>query len=217
VLEMHRKTTVRKYRAASPAMNIRSADPSVVKAIRQRALLNEWLRQYAAVAGLPVRQRYDPSDFDEEKRDMLMYDVADSSASPRLIITFDGQRLSQAYDKVGKGRALQDVMGPKRAAVILPIYYACVQRCRPVYSICAATDVNGTHVDFERLLLPFGTGNHVTSIIASLKTISVEGSFEQRQLLRADETPVFSLIAAIDTNLALQRSVRIAADDIVAG
>lgn len=197
-------------------MNIRSADPSVVKAIRQRALLNEWLRQHAAASGLPSLQRYAPSDFDEEKRDMLMYEVADLSASPRLVITFDGQRLSQAYNTTGKGRALQDMMGPKRAAVILPVYYACVQRRRPVYSICAATDVNGTQVDFERLLLPFGNETCVTSIIASLKTISVEGSFEQKQLLRADEAPVFSLIAAIDTNLALQRPVKVAADDIVA-
>src|SRR5204863_7820813 len=98
-------------------MNIRSADPSVVKAIRQRALLNEWLRQHAAACGVPALQRYAPTDFDEEKCDMLMYDVVDSGASPRLVITFDGQRLSQAYNKVGKGAALQDVMGPKRAAV----------------------------------------------------------------------------------------------------
>jgi hypothetical protein len=197
-------------------MNIRSADPSIVKAIRQRVLLNEWLRQHAAAGGLPALQRYNPSDFEEEKRDMLMYDVADASASPRLVITFDGQRLSQAYNTVGKGRALQDVMGPKRAAVILPIYYACVRSHRPIYSVCAATDVNGTKVDFERLLLPFGTDNRVTSIIASLKTISVEGSFEQKQLLRTDEAPAFSLIATIDTNLALQRPIKVAADDIVA-
>jgi hypothetical protein len=196
-------------------MNIRSADPSIVKAIRQRVLLKEWLRQHAA-GGLPSFEGYCPSDFDEEKRDMLMYEVADASASPRLVISYDGQRLSQAYNRVGKGRALQDLMGPKRAAVILPVYYACVQRRLPVYSICAATDVNGTQVDFERLLLPFGVGNRVTRIIASLKTISVEGSFEQKQLLRADETPLFSLVAAIDTNLALQRPVKIATDDIVA-
>ena len=69
---------------------------------------------------------------------------------------------------------------------------------------------------FERLLLPFGTGNRVTGIIASLKTISAEGSFEQRQLLRTDEAPAFSLVAAIDTNLAPQRPVKVAADDIVA-
>lgn len=197
-------------------MNIRSADPSVVKSIRQRVLLTEWLRQSAAAGGLPALQRYAPADFDEEKRDMLMYEVADATASPRLIIAFNGQRLSQAYDVVGTGRALQDVMGRRRAAVILPVYYACVRRRLPVYSICAATDVNGTHVNFERLLLPFGTEHRVTGIIASLKTISADGSFEQKQLLRTDEAPAFSLIAAIDTNLALQPVTKIAADDIVA-
>jgi hypothetical protein len=215
MLGKQRKSTVQTYRAVPDSMNIRSADPSVVKAIRQRVLLTEWLRQHAAAGGLPSFAHYCPSDFDEEKRDMLMYEVADASASPRLVISYDGQRLSQAYNTVGKGRALQDVMGPKRAAAILPLYYACVQRRLPVYSVCAATDVNGTHVDFERLLLPFGKDGRVTDIVASLKTISLEGSFEQKQLLRADEAPVFSLIAAIDTNLALQRPARIAADDIV--
>jgi len=36
------------------------------------------------------------------------------------------------------------------------------------------------------------------SIIASLKTISADGSFEQKQQLRCDEAPVFSPIAVID-------------------
>ena len=145
---------------------------------------------------------------------MLIYQVADASEQPRLIIRYDGQRLSQAYAEVGKGSALQDVMGPRRAAVILPLYYACVQRRLPIYSICAAIDVHGTHVDFERLLLPFGTAERVTDLVASLKTISVDGSFEQKRLLRTDEAPHFSLIAAIDIDLAAQPSVRSIPDDI---
>jgi hypothetical protein len=197
-------------------MQIRSADRSVIKAIRQRGLLTEWLRHHAASGRLPSLDSYCPDFFDEEKRDMLIYEIADRGAEPRLIIRYDGQRLSQAYDAVRKGVALQDVMGPKRAAVILPIYYACVQRRLPIYSICAATDVHGTQVDFERLLLPFGKADRVTGVIASLKTISAEGSFEQKRLLRADEAPVFSLIAAIDTNLAAQRLERTIANDIVA-
>ena len=197
-------------------MQIRSADRSVIKAIRQRGLLTEWSRHHAASGRLPSLNSYCPDFFDEEKRDMLMYEIADQGAEPRLIIRYDGQRLSQAYDAIRKGVALQDVMGPKRAAMILPIYYACVQRRLPIYSICAATDVHGTQVDFERLLLPFGTADRVTDVIASLKTISAEGSFEQKRLLRADETPVFSLIAVIDTNLAAQRPSRTIADDIVA-
>jgi hypothetical protein len=196
-------------------MHIRSADRSVVKAIRQRSLLTEWSRRRLACdGGLPSFDSFCPAFFEEEKGDMLIYEVADTSPQPRLIIRYDGQRLSQAYAKVGKGSALQDVMGPKRAAVILPLYYACLQRRLPFYSICAAIDVNGTQVDFERLLLPFGTDGRVTDLIASLKTISVDGSFEQKQLLRTDEAPVFSLIAVIDTGLAMQRADRAAADDI---
>jgi hypothetical protein len=196
-------------------MHIRSADRSVVKSIRQRGLLTEWSRRYVQSGELlPALDGFCPAFFDEEKGDMLIYEVADASERPRLIIRYDGQRLSQAYAKVGQGSALQDVMGPRRAAVILPLYYACVQRRLPIYSICAATDVHGTEVDFERLLLPFGTEGRVTDLIASLKTISVDGSFEQKQLLRTDEAPLFSLIAAIDTNLAARRAVRTIPNDI---
>ena len=39
----------------------------------------------------------------KKKRDMLMYEVADQRAEPRLIIRYDGQRLSQAYDALRKG------------------------------------------------------------------------------------------------------------------
>ena len=196
-------------------MHIRSADRSVIKSIRQRDLLTEWSRRFVeSGVRLPSLDTFYPPFFDEEKGDMLIYQLADASEQPRFIIRFDGQRLSQAYAKVGKGAVLQDVMGPKRAAVILPLYYACVQRRVPIYSICAATDVHGTQVDFERLLLPFGTEGRVTDLIASLKTISVDGSFEQKQLLRTDEAPLFSLIAAIDTNLAARRAVRTVPDDI---
>jgi hypothetical protein len=197
------------------SMQIRSADRSVIKAIRQRSLLTEWSRHHVASGGgLPSLTGFCPAFFEEEKGDMLIYAVTDASAHPRLIIRYDGQRLSQAYAKVGMGSALQDVMGPKRAAAILPIYYACVQCRLPIYSICAATDVHGTHVDFERLLLPFGSGGRVTDLIASLKTISVEGSFEQKQLLRTDEAPLFSLIAVIDTDLTAQRVTRTTPDDV---
>ena len=197
-------------------MQLRSADRSVIKAIRQRGLLTEWSRRHVDGGGqLPSLDSFRPAFFEEEKGDMLIYEIADAGAEPRLIISYDGQRLSQAYAKVGKGSALQDVMGPRRAAMILPIYYACVQRRLPIYSICAATDINGTQVDFERLLLPFGTNGRVTDLIASLKTISVDGSFEQKQLLRTDEAPRFSLIAVIDTGLSAQRDVRAVPDDVV--
>ena len=197
-------------------MQIRSADRSVIKAIRQRGLLTEWSRLHISVGGqLPSLDSFRPAFFEEEKGDMLIYEIADAGAKPRLIISYDGRRLSQAYASVDKGSVLQDVMGPKRAAVILPIYYACVQRRLPIYSICAATDVNGTQVDFERLLLPFGTNDRVTDLIASLKTISVDGSFEQKQLLRTDEAPHFSLIAVIDTNHSAE-TLRAIPDDVIA-
>jgi hypothetical protein len=52
------------------------------------------------------------------------------------------------------------------------------------------------------------------SVIASLKTISADGSFEQNQQLRCDEAPVSTLIAVIDVNVSSRPSTTVP-DDVM--
>ena len=93
----------------------------------------------------------------------------------------------------------------------------CITRKRPTYSIAQVRDEDGKDVSFERLLLPFGSGKVVETIIGSYKAISIEGRFKVENLmgLRADTRPVRLLNAVVDQELARRPpGVRIS-DDIV--
>jgi hypothetical protein len=174
-----------------------SAGPSIVKSVRQRQLLNAWLRLSARHGSLPRVGDYEIDRIEEEKQDMIFCAVTYDGAIARYMITFDGQRLVEAFGETGVGRRLEDVLGPERAAATLPIYNECVDRKRPSYSVRRLIDVRGREVDYERLLLPFGNDGSVDTIIGSLKTISADGSFEQKRLMRAETAPVSHAIQAI--------------------
>ena len=65
-----------------------------------------------------------------------------------------------------------------------------------------------------RLLLPFSDGGDVTHIIASLKTIIDNGSFEIKNLMRGnDKLPVPKLRAVIDRDLFHRAPGRIPSGD----
>jgi hypothetical protein len=178
-------------------MPSQSADASIVRSIRQRQLLNAWLRLFAKGGRMPGIERYEVDRLEEEKPDMIFYTVTYERGTPRYLVTFDGQRLIDAFGVTGTGRYLEDVIGPERAATTLPVYDECVARCRPSYSVRRVIDVEGREVDYERLLLPFGADGRVSEIIASLKTISADGGFQQRNLMRAEPAPPQHFICAI--------------------
>ena len=178
-------------------MPLTSAGPSIVRSVRQRQLLNAWLRLFARHGGLPHVVAYEIDRFEEEKQDMIFCAVSFDREIPSYVVTFDGQRLIDAFGITGAGRRLEDVLGPERAAATLPIYNECVARGRPSYSIRRVVDIRGREVDYERLLLPFGTTNRVDTIIGSLKTISEDGGFQQKNLMRDEQAPVLHAVHAI--------------------
>ncbi len=174
-----------------------SASPSIVRSVRQRQLLNAWLRLLIRHGSLPDVASYDVDRLEEEKPDMMFYEVTYPADTPRYRVTYDGQRLIDAFGVSGKGRYLEDVIGAERAAVTLPIYDECVARRRPSYSIRRVVDVAGRQVDYERLLLPFGRCTQVSDIIASFNTISEDGAFQQKDLMRVGSAPADHVVQAI--------------------
>ena len=56
-------------------MQFESADPSVVKSIRQRYLLNEWLRAAGKQRSMPLLRDFHLDRIDDEMVDMMGYDV----------------------------------------------------------------------------------------------------------------------------------------------
>jgi hypothetical protein len=193
-----------------------SANPSVVKSIKQRDLLNTWLRLYARAQQLPRVEEYEPARLADELPDLVYYTVDTAQLPPRLTIQSDGTRMSTAYGHTGKGRYLDEYLPAKLVPVVMPVYYECVARALPVYTIANVDDAYGRIVAYERLLLPFSQAGEVTHVIASLKTISEDGGFEIRNLMRGNDTlPTAKLRAVIDRDLFHRAPGRIPAGDVI--
>jgi hypothetical protein len=193
-----------------------SANPTIVKSIKQRDLLNTWLRLYAREQLMPRVEEYQPERFADELPDLVFYNVDTAQAPPRLLIESDGTRMSSAYGHTGKGRYLDDYLGPRLVPVVMPVYYECLRRALPIYTISNVDDTYGRIVAYERLLMPFSQGGDVTHVIASLKTISEDGGFEIRNLMRGNKTlPTSKLRAVIDRDLFHRAPGRIPAGDVI--
>lgn len=182
-------------------MDFESANPSIVKSIKQRDLLNTWLRLYAPAQRLPRIENFQPSRIEDELPDLVFMTVEKLNPA-HLIIDSDGTRMSLAYGHTGRGRYLDEYLGVRLAPLVMPIYQQCLDRALPVYTVSHVDDATGRIVAYERLLLPFSASEGVTHLIASLKTISEDGGFEIRNLMRANDTlPTFRLCAVIDRDL----------------
>ena len=198
------------------AVDFESANPSVVKSIKQRDLLNTWLRLFSRERLLPRIEEYHPERFEEEVPDLVYYTVDTANWPPRLTIQSDGTRMASAYGHTGKGRFLDEYLGPRLAPIVMPVYHECIARRLPVYTISNIDDSYGRIVAYERLLLPFSVADNVTHLIASLKTISEDGGFEIRNLMRGNDTlPVAKLRAVIDRDLFHRAPGRIPAGDVI--
>jgi hypothetical protein len=203
-------------KADSRAVQFESANPTVVKSIRQRDLLNTWLRLYAREQKLPGINEYQPARIEDELPDLVYYTVDTAPTPPRLVIDSDGTRMSSAYGHTGKGRYLDEYLGARLAPIVMPVYHECIARGLPAYTIASIDDIYGRIVAYERLLLPFAQDGKISHVIASLKTISEDGGFEIKNLMRGNDTlPVPKLRTIIDRDLFHRAPGRIPAGDVI--
>ena len=195
-------------------MEFQSAGPSVVKSIKQRDLLNTWLRLFARGQSIPRMSEYQPERIEDELPDLVFYTVDTGSQPPRLTIQSDGTRMSSAYGNTGKGRYLDEYLGARLAPIVMPVYYECIARRLPAYTIFDMFFFYGRLVAYELLLLPFSDDGSVTHIMASLKTISEDGGFEIKNLIRGnDKLPEPTLRTVIDRDLFHRAPGRIPSGD----
>src|SRR6195952_1922405 len=179
-------------------MQFESASPSVVRSVKQRDLLNAWLRAFDKRGALPGLEDYRPDRIADESADMMGYNVIGDGEGARFLITQEGSRLSATYgnehidpDK-RTNRYLDDAIGPARYGRVVASYRACLASKRPTYSVSMVQDADGKDVSYERLLLPFGSGSEVEQIVGSYKAISIEGGFKINDLMgiKSKATPV---------------------------
>jgi hypothetical protein len=191
-------------------MEFASANPSVVRYITQRVLLNAWLRAARKHHPLPLLIDFDPGDINNELSDMMGYDVEGDHGEPRFLIRQEGTRLAATYgnDHIDPAqrtnRYLHEAIGPERYGRVVASYHACLNHRRPIYAVSTVQDADGKDVSYERLLLPFGFGEKVEQIVGSFKAVSIEGGFKVHNLmgLRATSVPVIRVQAVIDRTVS---------------
>jgi hypothetical protein len=202
-----------------------SANPSVVRSVKQRDLLNAWLRARTRPRPrpLPSVRDYRPDRIADEMADMMGFDVTGNGEDARFLITQEGARLAATYGNEHiepakrTNRYLDDAIDPVQYARVRPCYQVCLTRKRPIYSICMVRDADGKEVSFERLLLPFGSADRVEQILGSYKAISIEGGFKITNLMAttSNTAPVSLVSAIIDIDFVRGLAVRGASDDVI--
>ena len=204
-------------------MQFDSANPSVVRSIKQRELLNAWLRAFDKRRALPAIADYQPDRIEDELVDMMGFDVEGKGDNARFLITQEGARLTATYGgehiapDQRTNRYLDDAIGPERYAHVVTLYRTCVMRKRPTYSVSRVQDLVGKDVWYERLLLPFGSAGNVEQMVGSYKSISIEGGFKIANLMgnRPGAAPVNIVRAIIDREIVRSSAHTRASDDIV--
>jgi hypothetical protein len=204
-------------------MQFESANPSAVRSIRQRDLLNTWLRTLVKPRPLPLLADYRPECMADELPDMMGFDVEGCGDAARFLITQEGATLTKVYgnehiDPVQRtNRYLDDAIGPERYAHVITLYRTCLACKRPTYSISMVQDPDGKDVQYERLLLPFGSADRVEQIVGSYKTISIEGGFKISNLmgLRPRAVPKIIVRAIIDQDIVRSPTHIRASEDII--
>jgi hypothetical protein len=204
-------------------MEFASANPSVVRSIKQRVLLDAWLHASRKSRVLPAVGDYQPDGIANELTDMMGFDIEGEGDDVRFLITQEGATLAAAYGNQHSdpgqrtNRYLDDAIGPARYARVVPCYRTCLARKRPVYSISTAQDADGKDVSFERLLLPFGRADRVEQIVGSYKAISIEGGFKITNLMgvRPKATPVIVIRAVIDLDFVRTAASQHPSSDVI--
>ena len=197
-------------------MQLESVSPSAVRSVRQQDFLKVWFRIFNKTGQLPSLGSFEPSRIEDEKPELMYYDVVRTADDIRYPVTFAGSRLIEAYGFTAVGRDLQDILSSSIWAYVEPLYNQCVLREMPVYSIFTVVDLRNDVVAYERLLLPFGEINVVQQMIASIKSISTEGRFVNVDLMRSkDHDPQYSLRAIVDQGAPNLAPKGVWADDVV--
>jgi hypothetical protein len=197
------------------AMDFVSADPSIVRSIRQRAMLNAWLRLYAQLQRPPEFEDFKLSRLSDELDEIVFYLVESRSDATNFKIESDGRRTYQAYGRTGKGRYLDEYIPPKVRDLVVPVYKECVRRRLPVFTVAKVKDINGIEVEFERLLLPFSGASGIERLIASLNAISIDGKFEIKNLMMGvTDLPTYDILSVIDQKLFHHQPGKMAIADV---
>jgi hypothetical protein len=175
---------------------------AAVKSVRQRWLLQYWLRLRGKHL-LPLWSALDMAELETCFDDLSIVDVLPENGGWRMRIFDHGKNVGAMYRGQCAGKYLEETLPAAARAYTLETYEQTVRARRPVYTVSGVKDAEARPVVYERLLLPFSEcGERVFRIVAFLETISIDGAFVRRDLMR-DNAPArgFAFKAVIEPAL----------------
>jgi len=174
-------------------MTVEERDVSVIRSVRQQDFVRTWQRAFARCGSCPAYAEFGLSRAEDEIPDLMLFRVCYQGKERRFKIESDGSRVAAAWGFSGRGQYVDQAIGARRWSSAQEFYHLCVARALAVFSISEVKDMEGRAVLQERLLLPFSDEGIVTQIVASLKSISIEGKFHNEMLLsRNEDGPIWS-------------------------
>jgi hypothetical protein len=81
------------------------------------------LRLHARDQHAPRMEEYQPSRLADELPEISYMILDHSQQPPIVVIESDGTRMWSVYGTTGKGRRLDEYLGPRLAPIIMPVYY----------------------------------------------------------------------------------------------
>lgn len=84
-------------------MKFESTSPSVVRSIRQRELLNVWIRGFEKTGRAPLVNEFAPDRLEDELPDLGFFSVMSAADSWKIQIKKNGRRLASMYGGSGQG------------------------------------------------------------------------------------------------------------------
>lgn len=154
-----------------------------IRSNNQRALAMHW-NMLAAGRVFPAIDEFRPQAT-EHPEQMIVWDVEPAEENGyRCRLRSAGLRAQEAFANGMVGKTMEELVPPVLRAVTFEGTRQCVTSGCAIYEIITTVDANAHQVDCERLLLPFGSGERVNQILASLQLISFQGAVDRQVIAR---------------------------------
>ncbi len=153
-----------------------------VKSITQRNLLWQWNelargRRFPAFADFHLDARlHDP-------KQLMIWSVEHETGRRRFRARYHGARLGEVFRDDFVGKTMEEAVPQCFRQYALDTASTCADSGCAVFSIISTIDAAGHRIDCERLLLPFGSGDEVQRLVASMQLISPKGTFRRKTIL----------------------------------
>jgi hypothetical protein len=159
-----------------------------IRSSNQRALAAQW-NALATDRGFPAIGAFNPQATGHSPEQMILWDVESTGEADGCCFRVRKVGL-RAVEAIGEspigpiGKTMEELAPPLLREISLNGARECATSGCAIYEIITTVDANAHVVECERLLLPFGDGEHVEQIVASLQLISFQGAIERQGFAR---------------------------------